>query len=81
MKKFKKTTRRQGMTEYVIIVGLIAIVMIPTVTKFKTAMSGAFDEAGSTLTSKVTNELNGSGTQSQQTTPPSVPTVPQTGAR
>ena len=35
----------QGMTEYIIIVGLIAILLVTAVTQFKDALSNAFGQA------------------------------------
>jgi Flp pilus assembly pilin Flp len=71
MKKLKKKNRRaQGMTEYIIIVGLIAIVLITAVNKFKGALGGAFDAASGKITSDVTGGINGAGTAAAATAGP-----------
>jgi Flp pilus assembly pilin Flp len=59
-KKSLRRRRGQGMTEYIIIVGLIAIVMVPAVGKFKTALAGSFD-AGSTKMNGIADQISGGG--------------------
>jgi Flp pilus assembly pilin Flp len=59
--KIKKLTNRrrgQGMTEYIIIVGLIAILLIGAVTRFRDALGGAFDAATGKVTNDITNQIN-----------------------
>ena len=55
----KKNRRGQGMTEYIIIVGLIAIALITAVTNFKGALDGAFGAATNEVNTKVTGAING----------------------
>jgi len=49
--------RGQGMTEYIIIVGLIAILLITAVTKFKNALAGAFGAASDKVNSDIRDEI------------------------
>lgn len=58
MLKLRRRRRGQGMTEYIIIVGLIAILLIGAVTQFKNTLSGAFTAAGGSITTNVTDEIN-----------------------
>ncbi|MBX3471299.1 MAG: hypothetical protein KF878_30900 [Planctomycetes bacterium] len=62
IKKNKKLGRRsgQGMTEYIIIVGLIAILLVAAVGRFKTALEGAFDAGTNEINTKITSQI-GSG--------------------
>ena len=56
----KKVLRRrsgQGMTEYIIIVGLIAILLVPAVKLFKGAIQGAFQKSTDTIQSEVTSQI------------------------
>ena len=53
--------RGQGMTEYIIIVGLIAIVLIGAVNTFSGTLSNAFDQAGNKITTDVVGKFNGGG--------------------
>lgn len=60
MKLSKKNLRRrhgQGMTEYIIIVGLIAILLVAAVTKFKDALQGAYDKGTETINTKITAQI------------------------
>ena len=50
--------RAQGMTEYIIIVGLIAILLIAAVKAFKGSVQGAFDAGTQKIQSEVTNPIN-----------------------
>ena len=50
--------RGQGMTEYIIIVGLIAILMVAAVTNFKDALNNAFDKGADKIQEKITNEMD-----------------------
>ena len=52
-----KRRRGQGMTEYIIIVGLIAILLIGAVTKFKDALKGAFAKGESEIKTKITDQM------------------------
>jgi Flp pilus assembly pilin Flp len=47
------------MTEYIIIVGLIAILLVAAVGKFKTAVQGAFNKASKAIDKNVTKEIPG----------------------
>ena len=53
----KKRRRGQGMTEYIIIVGLIAILMVAAVTQFKDALNSAFTKAGDQVKTKITDKM------------------------
>jgi Flp pilus assembly pilin Flp len=55
----KKRMRRrgQGMTEYIIIVGLIAILLVPAVSLFKNALSQAFAMSTSEINAKVGTQI------------------------
>lgn len=49
--------RGQGMTEYIIIVGLIAILLVGAVTNFKGALKNAFDKSTNAVNTKIVNEI------------------------
>lgn len=49
------------MTEYIIIVGLIAILLVGAVNKFKTALEGAFDAGSKEIDEKITRAISGGG--------------------
>jgi Flp pilus assembly pilin Flp len=53
-----RNRRAQGMTEYIIIVGLIAILLIAAVKAFKGSVQGAFDAGTQKIQSEVTNPIN-----------------------
>jgi Flp pilus assembly pilin Flp len=55
MSRNRSTRRRQGMTEYVVIVGLIALVMIPAVQRYRASV----DEAIQGTTTEVMNIRTG----------------------
>jgi len=58
--KTKKNLRRrngQGMTEYIIIVGLIAILLVAAVTKFKNALQNAYVAGAETIQTKITDKI------------------------
>lgn len=60
MLKLKLARRRragQGMTEYIIIVGLIAILLVAAVTKFKNALQNAYTAGAETIQTKITDEI------------------------
>ena len=64
MRKLSLRTRRmqrrrtgQGMTEYIVLVGLIAILLIAAVTQFKNALGNAFNNAASKVDSDITNKI------------------------
>ena len=46
----RRNKRAQGMTEYIIIVGLIAIAVITAVGKFSKSVDGSFDAAKDRIT-------------------------------
>lgn len=52
-----KRRRGQGMTEYIIIVGLIAILMVAAVMNFKDALNNAFDKGGKKIQSQITEQM------------------------
>jgi Flp pilus assembly pilin Flp len=58
MKKIIRRRRTgQGMTEYIIIVGLIAILLVGAVTKFKDALGGAYDKGTEQIKTKITDQI------------------------
>ena len=52
-----KRRRGQGMTEYIIIVGLIAILMVAAVMNFKNALNNAFTKGSSKIQTQITNQM------------------------
>lgn len=54
----------QGMTEYIIIVGLIAIFLITAVKSFGGALEGTFGAATEKIDKEVTAAINGAGSGS-----------------
>lgn len=56
-KKIGSKRRGQGLTEYVIVVGLVAVALVASVTKFKTALGNAFDASTKTIDTKITKEI------------------------
>ncbi len=48
----------QGMTEYIIIVGLIAILLVGAVTNFKNALGNAFNGATDKINNDITAKIN-----------------------
>jgi len=50
--------RAQGMTEYIIIVGLVAILLIAAVRAFGNSVGGAFDSSIKVIDSDVTNAID-----------------------
>jgi Flp pilus assembly pilin Flp len=61
MLKLRRRRRGQGMTEYIIIVGLIAILLITAVNTFRGTLSDAFGEAGNSITQEITNKMPSKG--------------------
>jgi Flp pilus assembly pilin Flp len=64
MKLVNKSLRRrrgQGMTEYIIIVGLIAILLVAAVTKFKDALGKAYEKGAGAIESEITTKIPGNG--------------------
>jgi Flp pilus assembly pilin Flp len=63
MKALNKLRRRregrkgQGMTEYIIIVGLIAILLVFAVQRFKSALQGAFEKGANAIDSEITSKI------------------------
>jgi Flp pilus assembly pilin Flp len=56
--KFSLRRRRgQGMTEYIIIVGLIAILLITAVETYKNKLDQTFSKASGTIDNKVTSQI------------------------
>jgi Flp pilus assembly pilin Flp len=52
-----KRRRGQGMTEYIIIVGLIAILMVAAVMNFKNALNNAFSKGANKIQTQITNQM------------------------
>ncbi len=57
MKRTSKRRKGQGLTEYVIIVGLIAVLLIGAVTKFKDALQNAYGKASSAIEDNVAAKI------------------------
>jgi Flp pilus assembly pilin Flp len=49
--------RGQGMTEYIVLVGLIAILLMAAVTKFRDAVGSAFNKAADEVNAKITTQI------------------------
>lgn len=49
--------RGQGLTEYVIIVGLTAILLIGAVTRFKEALGNAYEKAGTAIEENIAKKI------------------------
>jgi Flp pilus assembly pilin Flp len=47
----------QGMTEYIVLVGLIAILLIGAVTQFRNAVGNAFTNSASKIDEKITKDI------------------------
>jgi len=54
----RRRRRGQGMTEYIIIVGLIAILLVGAVTNFKDALKNAFTKSTNAIDSKITSQID-----------------------
>ena len=52
-KKARKNQNGQGMTEYIIIVGLVAILLVGAVTQFKDALKSTYNKS----TQKIQNDI------------------------
>jgi Flp pilus assembly pilin Flp len=50
--------RGQGMTDYIIIVGVIAILLVAAVMNFKNALNNAFDRGQNKIQSDIVNQMN-----------------------
>lgn len=59
MKRSIKRRKGQGLTEYVVIVGLIAILLIGAVTKFKDALQNSYDKASAKIESDIAAKIDG----------------------
>ncbi len=59
-KLMRRQTRRrgQGMTEYIIIVGLIGILLVAAVMNFKNALNNAFDKGATQITNQITSKMS-----------------------
>lgn len=55
----RRRRQGQGMTEYIIIVGLIAILLVFAVQKFKGALQGAYEKGASAIETEITNKIPG----------------------
>jgi len=53
----RASQRGQGMTEYIIIVGLIAILLIAAVKAFRNTLAATYNKARGDVQSQVTNQL------------------------
>lgn len=49
--------RGQGMTEYIIIVGLIAILLVTAVTAFREALNNTFNKATGKINNDITSQI------------------------
>ena len=49
--------RGQGMTEYIVLVGLIAILLIAAVTKFKSALENSYNKASDRINNDVAGKI------------------------
>ena len=57
-KKSLKRRKGQGMTEYIIIVGLIAILMVAAVLNFKNALNNAFSKGADKIKTSITDKMS-----------------------
>jgi Flp pilus assembly pilin Flp len=53
--------RGQGMTEYIIIVGLIAICLVAAVKNFKTALGNAYSKSTQSINDDITTQIDAGG--------------------
>ena len=58
MKKQQRRRRGQGMTEYIIIVGLIAILLIGAITKFKDALESTYNKATISIKNNIETQIH-----------------------
>ncbi len=54
----REARRAQGMTEYIIIVGLIGILLVGAVMNFKDALNNAFTKGAGEITAQITNKMS-----------------------
>lgn len=57
MKRSIKRRKGQGLTEYVIIVGLIAILLVGAVTKFKDALENSYNKASESIETNIAEKI------------------------
>ncbi len=57
VRKGSRRRRGQGMTEYIIIVGLIAIALVVAVGKLKTALNNAYEKSSTELQTQVVDQI------------------------
>lgn len=57
MKRSIKRRKGQGLTEYVVIVGLIAILLIGAVTKFKDALENSYKKASQSVEKNIAEKI------------------------
>lgn len=57
----RRRRRGQGMTEYIIIVGLIAILLVTAVTAFRNALNNTFDKATKKIDQDITSQIQVGG--------------------
>jgi Flp pilus assembly pilin Flp len=55
--RIQRRRRGQGMTEYIVLVGLIAILLIAAVTQFKNALGNAFNNAASKVDQDIAQKI------------------------
>jgi len=58
IRRLQRRRRGQGMTEYIVLVGLIAILLIAAVTQFKNALGNAFNNAATKIDNSITTQIN-----------------------
>lgn len=56
-KTIRRRRRGQGMTEYIIIVGLIAILLVTAVTSFRNALNNTFDKATKKIQTDIADQI------------------------
>jgi Flp pilus assembly pilin Flp len=61
VKSSRRRRQGQGMTEYIIIVGLIAILLVAAVTKFKEKLNDSYMKAAGAIDTEITQKLPGGG--------------------
>lgn len=56
-KTIRRRRRGQGMTEYIIIVGLIAILLVTAVSSFRDALNNTFNNATGVIQNKIASQI------------------------
>lgn len=57
VRQARRRRRGQGMTEYIIIVGLIAILLVTAVTAFREALNNTFNKATGKINNDITSQI------------------------